>query len=346
MRSTHRARSLSFSLCLLVAATLSTVLPVRAQAPQWKPFSSPTDGFRAQFPVDPEVSKNSVPVGNDSFELRSYEADAGSTALYVGVCDYGAKGAAADPEEMLASAKKGAVDHMAAHILTEKKITLGSGTGSAPGVEFQAESDKLHFTARMYVAAGVLYQTMVATPLSEKFADTARFLDSFELLPTNRPAPAPAPIADWKQYRYADDGFSASFPAAPALEKQTITTEAGPVELRTYVVENATGALITAVCDYGPTAAGKDPDDLLENAKKGAVSNIKGQLTSEKRIVLGSYHGVEFEADGESAHVSVRVYLVGTTLYQMIVASPGKAPSPETARFLDSFELIPHRPAD
>jgi len=343
MRSTHRARSLSFKLIFpLAIALLSIGALLPAQAPPWKSFGSPADGFRAQFPVEPAVSKNSVPVGGNSFELRSYEAETGSTSLYVGVCDYGAAGAAADPQQMLSSAKKGAVDHMGAHILTEKKITLGSAPGSAPGLEFQAESDKLHFTARMYVAAGVLYQTMVATPLNERFADTTRFLDSFELLPSNRPAP----VAEWKQYRYADDGFSASFPAAPALEKQTITTEAGPVELRTYVVENSTGALITAVCDYGPGAAGKDPDDLLENAKKGAVSNIKGQLTREKKIALGSYHGVEFEADGESAHVSVRVYLVGTTLYQMIVASPANAQSPETARFLDSFELIPHRQAD
>jgi hypothetical protein len=262
------------------------------------------------------------------------------------VCDYGAKGAAANPDEMLASAKQGAVDHMSAHIVAEKKIALGS----KPGVEFQAESDKLHFTARMYMAGGVLYQTMVATPLNEKYADTARFLDSFELLPPDGPGPAAGPdtaaAADRKQYRYGGDGFSAWFPSPPVLQNQKINTEGGPVDLRTYVVENPPGALIAAVCDYGTAAAGKDPDVLLEDARKGAVDNLKGHLASEKKIALGAYHGIEFEADSDTAHVSARVYLVGTTLYQMIVASPANARSADTARFLDSFQLIPPRAAN
>jgi hypothetical protein len=250
---------------------------------------------------------------------------------------------------MLTSAKKGAVDHMSAHILAEKKITLGS----SPGVEFQAENDNLHFTARMYMAGGVLYQTMVATPLNEKFADTARFLDAFELLPSNGPAatagpdagPASLAAADWKQYRYAGDGFTAWFPSPPALQDQKINTEGGLVDLRTYVVENTSGTLIAAVCDYGAAAAGKDPDVLLEDARNGAVDNLKGHLASEKKIALGAYHGIEFEADSDAAHVSVRIYLAGTTLYQMIAASPANARSADTARFLDSFQLIPPRAA-
>jgi hypothetical protein len=356
MRATHRPSSLpsarSRALTVgpaLAIALLSIAASLSAQAPQWRSFSSSADRFQALFPVEPQVSKNSVPVGNDTFELRSYEADTGSSSLYVGVCDYGAKGAAANPDEMLTSAKKGAVDHMSAHILAEKKITLGS----SPGVEFQAENDNLHFTARMYMAGGVLYQTMVATPLNEKFADTARFLDAFELLPSNGPAatagpdagPASLAAADWKQYRYAGDGFTAWFPSPPALQDQKINTEGGLVDLRTYVVENTSGTLIAAVCDYGAAAAGKDPDVLLEDARNGAVDNLKGHLASEKKIALGAYHGIEFEADSDAAHVSVRIYLAGTTLYQMIAASPANARSADTARFLDSFQLIPPRAA-
>jgi len=343
MRSTPIARCLPHPLPSLIACTLlsvATLLP--AQGPKWQSIGSSTEGFRAQFPGEPQVSKNSVPVNGENFELRSYETDAGSTSLYVGVCDYGVKGAAADPRQMLSSAEKGAVEHMGAHILTEKKIALGS----SPGVEFLAESDSLHFTVRMYMAGSVLYQTMVATPLKETFADTARFLDSLELLPPKPLAPAAAAAADWKQYRYADNGFSAWFPLPPELQKQTIKTESGPVELRTYIAEDPSAALIAAVCDYGAAAAAKDPDVLLEDAKKGAILNVKGHLISEKKITLGAYRGIEFEADSETAHVSARLYLVGNTLYQMIVAAPVNARFADTARFLDSFELIPMRSAD
>ena len=324
--------------CPLFAALglVSLAAVSRGQTPQWQPYSNAGDGFRALFPSAPETSKTSVPVGQSTFELHSYAVDAGGTTLYVGVCDYGAKGAAADPDELLKGAKEGAVQHMSAHILSEKKITLGSNHG----VEFVAESDKLHFMTRMYIAGGVLYQTMVISPLGENFADTARFLDSFGLLARPQVAAAAVPAPEWKPYRYPVDGFSASFPSSPAVEKQSVPTDAGAFDLVTYEAEDAASTLIAAVCDYGAGAKDKDPDALLENAKAGAISNVKGHLTIEKKITLGTNHGVAFEADSESAHISARIYLVGSTLYQMIVASPNTAPYADSARFLDSFQLI------
>jgi hypothetical protein len=341
----HETRSLRFALAPVLAAVLVSVASVvAAQSPQWKPFGSPSDGFRVLFPSDPEVSKTSVPVNGDTFELRSYVVEAGSTAFYVGVCDYGAKGAAADPEEMLRSAKKGAVEHMNAHILSEKKIAHGVDHGvESHGVAFEAQNDKLGFTARMFMAGGVLYQVMVSAPLDQKFADTARFLDSFELLPHQTAASATA-SPEWKPYPYPSDGFSASFPAQPSMEKRNISTDAGQFELRSYVAEDSSAALIAAVCDYGATAAGKDPEILLDGAKKGAIDNLKAHMISEKKMSLGVNHGVQFEADNSTDHISARIYLAGTILYQTIVISPINGRYADTARFLDSFQLL-DRPA-
>jgi hypothetical protein len=333
MRLNCKTRSLRFALVLAVAL-LSIAAGLAAQTPQWKSFGSPSDGFRALFPSEPEVTKSSVPVNGDTFELRSYIAEVGSTALYVGVCDYRAKGVAADPEDLLSNAKKGAVEHMNAHILSEKKIALDANHG----VSFEAESDRLHFSVRMFMAGGVLYQVMVSEPLSEKFADTARFLDSFELLP-HQPAAATA-SPDWKPYPYPSDGFSASFPSQPIMEKQNISTDAGLFELRTYVAKDSNVALIAAVCDYGATAAGKDPEDLLEGAKKGAINNLKAHIIGEKKVSLSVNHGVQFEADNAADHISARIYLAGTTLYQTIVISPINGHYAATARFLDSFQLL------
>jgi hypothetical protein len=345
VRTTRKTRSRQLA---LTAALLSLASALAAQTPQWKSFASSTDGFQALFPSEPEVSKNSVPAGGDTYELRSYVAEAGSTALYIGVCDYGAKGAAADPDDMLSRAEKGAVEHMGAHMLSEKKINLDtehedSGHGAASHtVEFEAASDQMHFTVRMYMAGGVLYQAMVTSPLNEKFADKARFLDSFQLLPrqaTEAATPAAA-APGWKPYTYPSDGFSASFPSAPTMQKQNVTTDAGTLELRTYVAEDSSAAFIGAVCDYGATAAGKDADTLLESAQKGAIDNLKAHLLSEKKIALGANHGVEFEADSDTTHISARIYLAGTTLYQIIVAGPLNARPADTSRFLDSFQLI------
>jgi len=336
MHPMHKTRCHCFALGLTVFTLAATLA---AQAPQWKAFSSSADGFRASFPTEPEVSKDSVPVDSGSVELHSYVAEVGNTALYIAVCDYGRKGAAADPATLLASAKDGAVSHMSAHILTEKKITLDS----SPGVEFVAESDKLHITARMYIAGGVLFQTMVASPLNEKYADTARFLDSLQLIPrphTEASAAPPSPAADWKPYPYPADGFSASFPSQPTLDKQNIATDAGPVEYHSYTVEDASTALIAGVTNFGPTLAGKDPDKILQGAKTGAVTNSKGRLVSEKPITLGVNHGIEFVIDSDSARVTARVYLVGTSIYEVIVASPSQSNYADATRFLDSLQLI------
>ncbi|MGO9338886.1 MAG: hypothetical protein ACLPY1_15415 [Terracidiphilus sp.] len=338
MRLLDRTRNLPFALGL---ALLWLASALAAQPPPWRSFDSSTDGFRAEFPSVPEVSKNSVPAGGNSFELRSYVVAAGSTSLYIGVCDYGAKGAAAEPETMLSSAKQGAVEHMGAHILGEKKIALDA----APGIEYEAESDTLHFSVRMYIAGSVLYQVMVSSPVNERFPDAARFLDSFQLAP--RPGAqvialaAPAPAADWKPFASPADGFSASFPSAPIAVKKSVSTGAGTVELRTYSARDSSAEFIAAVCDYGTTAAGKDPGIILESAEKGAVSSIKGHLVSEKKISLGASSGVAFEAENDSAHLSARIYLAGNMLYQVIVASPLSAPYADTARFLDSFQLLP-----
>jgi hypothetical protein len=339
----HSTATIRFGPALaLVLASVSLSVTLSAQSSNWKPFTSAADGFRADFPAEPELGKNSVPVAGETYELRSYTAASGATALSIAVCDYGARGVSANPEQLLANAEKGSIDHMAAHLVSEKKIVLDSPASIANhGLAFEAESDKLHFSVRMVLASGVLYQAMVATPLHQNFADSAHFLDSFDLLPRTAPAIVPTTIAlDWKPYPYPADGFSASFPSQPKVEKQDMMTDAGKFQLRTYVSDEGQAEFIAAVCDYGQTAAGKDPDTLIANAEKGAVNNLKAHLVSEKNITLGADKGVEFEADSDTAHVAARIYLAGNVLYQMIVASPLNARPEDTSRFLNSFQLL------
>ena len=347
--SPDRKFRLSFSAILPIIFLLSAGLS--AQTPSWSPFTSPTDGFRALFPSQPAVSKSTVPVGGDKFELRSYDAQVASTEFYIGICDYGVKGRAASADELLKSAEKGAVDHMNAHVQSEKNVALGSNAGIA----FEAENGQLHFSVRMYKSGGVLYQVMVAMPratttLPDESASTARFLDSFEFLapsaaPTTAAAPAttaaPAPAqADRKLYKSSSDGFSASFPSEPNVQKQNISTDLGQFELRTYVAEDSSAALIVAVCDYGAAATGKNPELLIESAKNGAVNNLKAHIVSERSVTLDSHLGVAFEAENDTDHIAARIFMVGTFLYQAIVIGPIKDHYADTAQFLDSFHML------
>ena len=320
---------------LVVFAALSTAC-LAMQAPEWKSFGSASEGFHILFPNAPETSKNTIPAGSEIYELRSYVSQVGLTALYVGVCNYGAKGRAVDPATLLQGAKAGAVAHVNAHIIAEKKIELGS----SPGVAFEAESDQLHFSVRLVFSDGFLYQLMVTSPLNQEYADTDRFLDSFQLIPRPAAPTVVAGVPDWKPYRYGIDGFSADFPKQPTVQKQNISTDAGQFELRTYVAEDSASALITAVCDYGASAAGKDATTLLDGAKTAALESLKAQATSSKKISLGDAKGTEFEAENEAEHISGRIYLRGSNLYQVLVVSPLNTTYADTAHFLDSFRLL------
>lgn len=144
----------------------------------------------------------------------------------------------------------------------------------------------------------------------------------------------------WKTYSYPADGFSASYPAAPNIQKRNVPTQAGDFELRSYIVQIGPTALFAGVCDYGPAAAGMDPQAQLEGTKNGSLSNSNSRLLREKKIAAGIYPGVEFESESDSAHFTARIYMVGTVLYQTLVISPIGKPYGDTQRFLDSFHVI------
>lgn len=150
-----------------------------------------------------------------------------------------------------------------------------------------------------------------------------------------------AAAEEWKTYNFPAEGFSASFPAQPAEQKQAVQTDAGSFELHTYLAASDTVALYVGVCDYGDAAKGGDPDAILEGAKNGAVTQVHAHLINSKKVSLGVYPGVELEAGAEGAHLFGRIYLVGSILYQEFVALPSDRPYPDTSRFLDSFQIIP-----
>jgi hypothetical protein len=149
-----------------------------------------------------------------------------------------------------------------------------------------------------------------------------------------------AQAQEWKPYSYPSDGFRASFPSQPQQSKQNVDTKAGTFEMRMYIVETSVVALLAGVCDYGQKAEGSDPDVVLEGAKQGALSNTNSHLLREKKITLAGYHGLEFESENDTTHFTARIFMVRTTLYQIVVVYSIKNTYTDTARFLDSFALI------
>ncbi len=151
---------------------------------------------------------------------------------------------------------------------------------------------------------------------------------------------ASAQTQSWQTYSYSADGFSVSFPAQPQDSKQDVPTDAGTFELRGYTATVGPSALYIGVCDYGAAVSGRDPQTVLNGAQQGALNNTQAHLISSSKVTLGTYPGLAFEAENQTLHFSARIYLVGTTMYQALVASPLGQPYADTVRFLDSFQLI------
>jgi hypothetical protein len=153
------------------------------------------------------------------------------------------------------------------------------------------------------------------------------------------------PKPDWETYNYPTDGFSTSFPSAPAHSTKNVDTATGTYELHSYLAVEGRTALYVGVCDYGSRPSTDNPNTLLEGAKDGALKNSNAHLLSEQNITLGIYNGLEYEAESDTVHFTARLYMVGAILYQTIVVTPRSQPYTDTVRFLNSFQLIA-RPVD
>ena len=149
-----------------------------------------------------------------------------------------------------------------------------------------------------------------------------------------------AQTADWKQYTYSDDGFQASYPSPPDLQKKSVQTSAGEFELRSYSAAAADTQLIIGVCDYGTAVADKSSYQMLLGAKNSMLSNSASHLVSEKKIALGTNPGAQFEAENSATHFTVRMFMVGTTLYEALVISPINKPFDQSDHFFDSFQFV------
>ena len=318
---------------------LTSAAALVAQTAEWKTYSYAEDGFLVSLPISPEVEKSSVPTDLGMIQLHNYTATDNDVALFASESDFGTTGAASDPHTLLQGGKNGALTNSKCHLVSEKKISLGA----YHGLEFEGESDSYHISARIYMVGSILYQTMIVEPIGKPYAGSARFLNSFQLIPRvdSQGKPIVAQAAEWKSYSYPADGFSASYPSEPALQTKDLSTAVGKLNLHSYLVQDATVALLVAVCDYGDSASGKPADPILDDAQTGAISNVQGHLVSGRKITLGGYPGRAYEAESSALHFSARIYLVGTTLYQILTAVPLGKTYPETMRFLDSFQIVP-----
>ena len=150
-----------------------------SQAPQWKQYSYPEDGFTVTAPSPPTFAKQEKPTDSGSLELRQYSVDmGGSVEIFISVSDI-ANTSHATPKAILEGAVNGSLPPTKATKLSEKDIALQQ----VPGVEFEATTGDYHLLGRYYWKINRLFTLLAVSPLNAPLpADALRVMDSLKFV--------------------------------------------------------------------------------------------------------------------------------------------------------------------
>ncbi len=194
--------------------------------------------------------------------------------------------------------------------------------------EFQGDSVKIFWvddtkrTSETYDIIGILKPSIAAPPASPQVGASS-------------PGPSTAVAADLRPYRFPEDGFAILCPSEP---KPMLGSER--FKLRSCSVPGSQTVLYAGVGHYDDAGLKAGPDAILEWNKNAALSRSGSRLVQERQSPLGVYPGIAFDSENDRGHFSIRIYLVGDTLYQIVAFVPLGNVYDHTEGYLDSFQLI------
>jgi hypothetical protein len=164
--------------------------------------------------------------------------------------------------------------------------------------------------------------------------------------PPSGAAAPPSPAAQGDQpvlqpYTSIEGRFTVAFPGgAPKLDTEATNLKDGSTstlyEFWTEL-ENHNVSYMLMYNDYAADYASGDPQTLLARTRDGAVAGKT--LLSDMVISLNGVPGREFTAKDDSWNYTLRQFLQGKRLYQLIVVSTTAHPATQTSAFLDSFKI-------
>lgn len=139
-----------------------------------------------------------------------------------------------------------------------------------------------------------------------------------------------------------DGQFKANFPGKPEYSTQMVPTEAGEIEMISYVYEkSATEAYMIAYSDYpSKLIDGQEPMDLLKSARDGSLDGMVMEDNEETKV--SSWPAIRtFAIDkAENLYYILEVVMAKNRLYQVLMVRDGTYPSDNAIEdFMDSFVI-------
>jgi len=147
----------------------------------------------------------------------------------------------------------------------------------------------------------------------------------------------------FKSFASKAGAFSVLMPGTPQQQTKVVDSPAGKLHVHLFVVplDGGNTAYMASYIDYDPQLIAAAPaDKLLDGARDGQVSSVKGKLASEKRLKLGRHPGRELRITlKQGMFIRSRLYLVGNRLYQcLVVGKKAVVNSADAGRFFGSFK--------
>jgi hypothetical protein len=143
-------------------------------------------------------------------------------------------------------------------------------------------------------------------------------------------------------YTSNEGRFSVQFPVGEVKQDtEQVNLKGGDTTtLHEFWVEQGEGNISYMVMysDYPPDYANREPQQVLAGTRDGAVKNKT--LLSDIEISLNGVPGREFTAKDDNWNYTVRQYLKGKRLYQLIVVSNHDHPAVFISDYLNSFKIF------
>ena len=140
----------------------------------------------------------------------------------------------------------------------------------------------------------------------------------------------------WIKLQPLGGGFSVSMPGQPT--EDVSNTDDFTMHLFTLTVSDA--IYLAGYGDYAPSVH-IDVDEQLAANRDSFAKRLNVKVLDSRKITVAGRPGLEFTAESDQAWIRSRIFLFGTRVHQIAVATPtGRKDSDDAKRFLASFAFV------
>ncbi|MBA3451977.1 MAG: hypothetical protein H0T42_02635 [Deltaproteobacteria bacterium] len=150
--------------------------------------------------------------------------------------------------------------------------------------------------------------------------------------------------ANWKVFE--GPTFTVKAATKPAENTTDVPTDLGPMAMTAYTFQEGDEAKAHAVMTtkLPDSVKGADKAKMLRDARDGMINKYGAKVDKDDEIKIGDTPALDFAAHGDHAqlgkfYVRGRVAIKNHTLYQVMSLGQGHTQQPDSAAFVESFQL-------